>query len=382
MKFMVARQEFTDLISYAQSIVSQKPPIPMLANVLLEAKDNTLTMTATDLTVGVRRQCNCKVTQPGTVALPLRVLNPLIRELTADMLELTVDQKACAAIVAGTSTFKVHGMSAEGFPQLPDFTSALKIELKQSELKDLFFRTSFAVSKEESRYVFTGVCLQVQGGTLLLIGTDGKRLARASHPLTIDPEAKAECIIPLKAVEEIVKGMKNDDQPITLSLMPDKIAAEAANTLITSKLLVGDYPDVDRVIPKEIVSYVPLHREELASLLRQVSLFTTDANHSARFTFAAGELQLMANKMEVGEGNVSMPVNYENSQFDIAFNPHFFLDILRHCKKEVVLFGYSDSFNPGIILDGEEKLQPGSAYPPLLYVLMSMRLSEASHEAR
>ena len=148
--------------------------------------------------------------------------------------------------------------------------------------------------------------------------------------------------------------------------MDDKIAVDATKNTIITKLLSGSYPDVSRVIPEESDVTVALHREELMSLLRQISLFTPDSNHSVRFIFSDGNLQLAANNAEVGTAKVNMPVNYNGEALQIAFNPGFFLDILRHSKDETVNIGLTDAFNPGVITDTSSAL----------CVLMPMRLHE------
>lgn len=173
-----------------------------------------------------------------------------------------------------------------------------------------------------------------------------------------------------------MKNLNDDDATALVYVFGDKIAVDAGDILIMTKLLSGEYPDVDKVIPKETPHLVALHRDELTQLLRQISLFTNDTSHSVRFTFLPGELQLTANTTDIGEGKVSMPVNYQGSRFDIAFNPHFFLDLLRHSKNETVTMGFSDPFNPGVIVDSSIAKLEGTDFPTPLFVLMPMRLGD------
>jgi DNA polymerase-3 subunit beta len=296
-----------------------------------------------------------------------------VRELTTVNLEISTNSNEITTVIAGSSRFKLNGMSKADYPSLPDLSQANSFEMKQSELKDLLYRTSFAVSKEDNRYVLTGVFMHIANSWVTFIGTDGKRLARARHPIAVDPTFIGQAIIPIKAVDEIFKNL-SEEVDVKISLMADKVAVEANQMRILTKLLSGDYPDVNRVIPEKSEIIVTLHREELSSLLRQISLFTADHNHSVRFTFAAGELKLTANTMDVGEGDVSMPVNYDGPKLEIAFNPGFFIDILRHCKGETVIMGLTDAYNPGIITDSENLINPLETSP--LFVIMPMRLSE------
>lgn len=374
MKFVISTQELNFLISKCLNIIPLKPTIPLLANFLFEARDNELIITATDLTVGIRCCTEVKVFEEGSTTLPAKKFAQLVRELTSVNLEVKTNANEITEIKAGSSRFKLHGMSKDQFPALPDLEKALHFTVKQADLKDVLFRTSFAVSREDNRYVLTGTLLQILNGQATFIGTDGKRMARAIHAIDIDRSFAGNFIIPIKAVEEIFKNL-NDEGDVKVYLMPDKVGVEMNNALIITKLLSGDYPDVARVIPATAETAVILHREELMTLLRQISLFTLENNHSVRFTLSDGELKLAANANTIGEGKVSMAANYHGPQVEIAFNPTYFLDILRHSKGETVTMGVTDSYNPGVITDQEmTSFVTANATP--LFVLMPMRLSE------
>lgn len=376
MKFVIATQELNYLINKCLNAVAQKSTIPILSNFLIEAINDELIITATDLTVGVRCFTEAKILEEGATTLPARRLAQLMRELTAVNVEITTNANEVTEILANTSRFKLNGMSKNEFPALPDVSDSTHFKIKQSTLKDVLYRTSFAVSREDNRYVLTGVCLQIANGIASFIGTDGKRLAKSETSLNIDKSFHGTFVIPLKAVEEILKNL-GEEGDATVFLMTDKIAVESSNTIIITKLLTGEYPDVNRVIPSETGITVNLHREELMTLLRQISLFTAENNHSVRFTFNDGELNLTATTMEIGEGKVSMAVNYSGQKLEIAFNPNYFLDILRHSKNETISMGLTDPYNPGLISDREGKSEKTEEENPnSLFVLMPMRLSE------
>ncbi|MBS0655359.1 MAG: DNA polymerase III subunit beta [Verrucomicrobia bacterium] len=375
MHFIISRQELAELLSSLQNIVAQKTPVPILSNFSIEALDSRLIMTATDLTVGLRCVGSAKVITPGSTTLPARRFAQLVRELTSSHLEIVVNDKDIAQVTANASTFRLHGLPKAEFPDLPDLTGATQIIFKQGELKEALYRTAFAVSKEDHRFALTGVFCQLVNNTAIFVGTDAKRLARASISFEGSSELQNECIIPIKAVDEILKMLTNDEEPAKVSILEDKIAVEANECIVITKLLFGDYPDVDQVIPKQSSWVVLLHREELMSLLRQIALFITEDSHSVRFTFTNGELYLNANTIDIGEGRVSMPVNYHGPRFDIAFNPLYFLDILRRSKEEIVSLGFTDPYNPSLIVDGELTVDQ-KALPNPLCVLMPLRLNE------
>ncbi len=364
MKVIIPRLDLVSLIGKIQNIVAAKPSIPILANVLIEAIDDQLIISATDLTVSIRAYAEAKVVEEGAITLPARRFFQLIRELTSSTIEIHSSLTDMASINAGTSHFKVNGMHKNEFPALPDLSDGVYLSLTSPLLKEMLSRTVFAAARDDTRQVLNGVYLQQANQTAIFIGTDGKRLAKIHVPVDLPPEQTGSYIIPLKAVDEMIRILDNKEDLAKLTLMTDKIGIEVGSVTLISKLLSGQYPDVSRVIPEKKQNAISLHREELISLLRQVSLFIADSSSSVRFTFTSGELHLSAVSGEIGEGKVNMPVNYGGEKLDIAFNPNFFLDILRHSKDETVHFNASDSYNPGLITDSSTAE----------FVIMPMRL--------
>ncbi len=366
MKFVVSKQDLIELIRKIQNVVPQNATVPILSHFLIEAESDELILTATDLTVGARAHLPAKVKEKGAISLPSRRFFQLLRELTDTNLEVSASPGEMAQIQTGSSSFRLHGMDKSEYPALPDMSQATQFKISGGILKEMLFRTSFAVSKEESRYVLTGVLMRVKEGKAIFVGTDGKRLAKSETQVPLPADFSGDYILPLKAVDELLKSV-DDNAEATIYLSEDKVAVESGNGILISKLLSGDYPDFEQVIQTEAEIFVTLHREELITLLRQISLFTSDSSHSVRFTFVPGELILTANSADIGDGKVSMPINYQGEKLEIAFNPHFFLDILRHSKDETVTLRISDPYNPGVITDSSAGL----------FVIMPMRLSDA-----
>lgn len=371
MKVVISKQELVNAISKIQTLISNKPAIPILSNILIETGNDQLIITATDLTTSMRTATPAKVIQGGSIALPARKFFQLVREITAPQLKLSLISPEMAEILAGSSVFKIKGMHKNEFPTIPEFHGKAQINFVPSVFKEILSKTSFAAARDDSRYVLNGLLLQINNGEASFIGTDGKRLAKTHTKIDLDPSFQSSYIIPLKAIEEMIRMLDENSAKATLSLMTDKVFLENGLLSLTTKLLSGQYPDVERVIPTENPISVALHRDELASLLRQVSLFTSDSSGSVKFSFADGALNLTANSSEIGEGAVSMPVDYHKEKLDIAFNPHFFLDILRHSKDETVTFSLSNSYNPGVIIDSTGAF----------FVIMPMRLNENTETA-
>lgn len=368
MQVVIDRGELLGLIGRLQSIVSSKPTIPILANVLIEAYDDQLVISATDLTVSMRAYTEAKVAKEGAITLPARRFFQLVRELTSPQIELISENGDIAFIHSDSSRFRLNGMHKSEFPSLPDFSSANHFTMDCADLHELLSKTAFAAAKDDSRHVLNGILMQLSSNQVTFVGTDGKRLAKVHTNLPNDCES-GDYLIPLKAVEEMIKALDTESE-VKMSLHADKVAIDVGSTCLMTKLLAGQFPNVERVIPDTPSHTVSLHREELITLLRQVSLFATDKNQSVHFIFSPSELHLVAASSEIGEGKVNMPIDFGGERLEIAFNPSYFLDILRHCSDETVKFGLTDSFNPGLITDSSTAL----------FVIMPMRLS-VSHEA-
>lgn len=352
MKILISRLDLVALASRIQTIVPSRPSTPILSNVLIEAVDDQLILSATDLTVSARTFTNAEVVQEGAVVLPARQLFQLIREIPSPMIEMHVSPTGIATLNAGSSRFKIHGMQPQEFPLLPHFSGSIEIEFSSVTLKELLGRTSFAAARDLAKPILQSVCLQWIDQTWTFLSTDGKRIAtmHTEYPAPSEDHARTY-VIPLKAIDEIVRLLDEKEEKVRLCLLSDKIALETGSVTLMTKLLSGHYPDVARILPQRQASPLLLHREELISLLRQVILFTSEKGCSVKFSFTSGELRLCASDSALGEGTVAMPVNYEGERLDIAFNPHFVLDALRHIKDETIQLHLIDPYNPGLITD-------------------------------
>jgi len=368
MKLVISHRTLLNLIGKIQSVVPTKPALPILNNVLLEAKHDQLILTATDLTLSAQVFGDAEVQAEGAMTIPAKTFFQLVRELRASDVEIHAQTPETAFINSGASHFKLSGMNKSEFPTFPDMNEAVQIEIDAKLLREMLTRCAFAAARDDNRQVLNGILLEHKDGVATFIGTDGKKLARIYTEVKLPEGHTASYVIPLKAVEEIIKLMDTKEAGCKLSLMPDKIGVEIGAATLVMKLLNGQYPDVNRVMPKKADHPLALHREEMMSLLRQISLFAEGQNHAIRCTFAPGELHLSAMHGSVGEGKVSMPVNYSGDKMDVAFNPNFFLEILKHCKDDVVNFSLIDAFNPFLITDSTTAS----------FVLMPMRLEHAN----
>jgi DNA polymerase-3 subunit beta len=247
MKAVVSKSDLVAMIGKIQNIVALKPAIPILANILIEAVDDQVIISATDLTVSMRCFMEAKVIEEGSISLPGKKLFQLIRELTSPQIKISASVSEIAEITTGTSVFKINGMNKAEFPQLPDLNGSPEVTLPSSVLKEMLSKTAFSAAREDSRYMLGGVQCTIADQKVSFIGTDGKRLAKSSAACGAESQVRGQYVIPLKAVEEMVKILDDSDASVSLSLAPDKIALEAGSQTLIAKLLSGQFPDVERV---------------------------------------------------------------------------------------------------------------------------------------
>jgi DNA polymerase III subunit beta len=351
MKFTIPRLDLLNIISKIPSIIPTNPALPVLVNVLLEVSNNELVLIATDLTISMRACAEVAEEKNGSITLPARKFFQLIRELTAPSVLIDTLNSEAAYITSGSSHFKLSGMPKTEFHSFPDCADSKALTIASGVLKEALTRSAFAAARDDNRQVLNGVLLDKKGNTLTFVGTDGKKLARIFVDIDSGEEEGCSCLIPLKAVEEIIKILDTKEGPAKIFFLPNKIGIQTGNVTLITKLLNGKYPNIDNFIPEKSKEPINLHREELMSLLRQVSLFTTEENLAVHFTFKNGELLVTTASGSVGEGNGSMAVNYKEESLNAAFHPNFFLDILRHSKDETIQLSITDSYNPTLLTD-------------------------------
>ncbi len=364
MKFSATKEKLLEGLQQVQNVVSTRTTLPILSNVLLQAKGGEVLLTTTDLDVGVRGAFEASVEKDGATTLPARRLFTIIRELPSSEVSIEVDGKNAASIRSGQSFFKILGLPEEEFPPLPKFDSAKVVTIRQKDLRDGLRKTSYAISTDETRYVLNGLLFSFKENKLTLVATDGRRLAMVDIELEFPKSHEADIIVPTKAVTELGR-LLGEDGEVKVSVGSGQIAFDLNNTLLVSKLIEGNYPNYKQVIPTETKERVTLERETFLNSLRRVSLLASDKSNSIKLNFSKNNIDITANTPEVGEAKESLPVAYKGRDFSIAFNPEFLMAPLRALGEDEVFLDLIDEMSPGVL-----KIQT-----PFLYVLMPMRIS-------
>src|SRR2546429_992210 len=242
MKFSVTKEKLLEGLQQVQNVVSTRTTLPILSNVLLQAKEGAVHVAATDLDVGVRGAFEASVEKEGATTLPARRLFTIIRELPSSEVSVEVDGKNAASIRSGQSFFKILGLPEEEFPPLPKFENAKNVTIPQKDLRDGLKKTSYAISTDETRYVLNGVLFSFKENKLTLVATDGRRLAMAEIELEFPRSHETDLIIPTKAVTELQR-LLTDDGEVNVRVGTGQIQFDLNKTLIVSNVIEGNYPN-------------------------------------------------------------------------------------------------------------------------------------------
>lgn len=364
MQFSCDRTALTDALHILQNVVGTNTTLPILSNILIEITDKKeLTLTATNLELGIQFKLDVTGSEDGTCTLPGRKLYEITREMAGDTIEVEISSDYIGIIKSGSAVYRLMGLAADEYPRLPRLDKVHTAKVNADTLKDLLKKTSYAISSDETRYVLNGVFFVVSKGDIVVVATDGRRLAMVKEGTDIDPNLEASIIIPAKTVSELMRIL-HGDQEIEILFSETQVGFRVGSMLMISRLIEGKFPNYDQVIPKKTKETVSLDREEFMSIIRRVALINSSKSNLVKFRFHDGTLTLSASNPDIGEAKDDMDVEYKGDDFSIAFNPNYMIDALKILEDESVHFEFSDSTAPGVLKSGDV----------FTYVIMPMKL--------
>lgn len=372
MKILCSRVELSKGIQTVQNIVSTKTTLPILSHILMETKENQLRLASTDLETGIECLIPAKILEKGGITVPARKIGEIVRELPEAEVNLTVKDKMIT-LDCQKGVFKIAGLGKEDFPKLPQLEENRSFVLKQNILKEMFRKTSFAVSHDETRYALNGIFFVIKENKLKLVATDGRRLAYIERKVKIPRDVEGEVIVPAKASNEISRILDEGKGELKIILGENQIAFHLDNIRLVSRLIEGHFPDYQKVIPKKSKEKVCLTREPFLLALKRVSVLTSEKSSSVRLDISKNRILLATTASEIGEAREELDLDYEGEDISTAFNPVYMLDFLKNEEEEKICLELTDSLSPGLMRpaisdkerSGEEKY---------LYVIMPMKL--------
>jgi len=371
MQFSVSKGALLKELNLLQGIVEKKSTIPILSNVLIEtANDSMISLVATDLDVSLQTECAAESSRAGSIVLQAKKLFEIVRNLPDAEINFAKEDNDWVKIVCASSEFRIVGQAKEHFPSTPKAEKA-GVTIPGAVLHGLINRTVFAITQEESRYALNGALLSFGEGRLQMVATDGHRLALAAASLDQALDGSAEpvkVIVPKKALVELAKLTAGVDEDLELCRDENHLYFEIQNRHLTSRMLAGQFPNYDLVLPKNNDKSITLNVDRIAQAIKRAALMADERSHGVKVDLSNGKLSITSQSADVGEAKEVIPLDYTGDNLSIGFNAQYVLDFLGVVGTDDVLFEFKDEQSPALLRPS------GDGQADYKYVVMPMRL--------
>ena len=365
MKLTAAREELLAPLQSVIGVVERRQTMPVLANVLLGARDNKLSVTGTDLEVELVATCAVSVQQPGDITVPGRKLLDIFRSLPEKVSVMLSTEGERVSVRAGRSRFTLSSLPASEFPLVEEINAQQTLTMPQGEFRRLIDKTHFAMAQQDVRYYLNGLLLETDGKALRAVATDGHRLALCETELSGKARTSQQVIVPRKGVLELQRILGTENN-IELAVGTNHVRAQIGEIRFTSKLIDGRFPEYARVIPSNPPKTVEADRENLRQALQRTAILSNEKYRGIRLTARPDLLTLQAHNPEQEEAEDQVEVSYKGEEVEIGFNVNYLLDALSAIEGDKVQIGLTDS-NSSCLIHA-----PGTMHTR--YVVMPMRL--------
>lgn len=371
MKFSIAQNNLLEALQKISGVVPTRSATPILENILFELEDQKLKITGTDLEVSITTEVSTKeMEETGAIALPSRVITEMIRSLPDIPIQFELDERNKVKITTDKGFYQVTGISKENFPEIPLFSGESAFEVKNDILNRMFSKTIFAVSSDELRPALMGVFLQILGSELRMVATDGHRLSKIIDKSFHCEESPVRIIIPPKAVQIALKNI--EEQGTTKLIVNENGLYIIFNkTTLYTRLVEGEYPDYERVIPRDNDKKMTVDKDLLIDSVRRVSLFSSALTHQIRFSLSPSKLTVFSEDRDIGgEAREELMVEYKDESMEIGYNAQYLLDVLKHVDTDEVTFSLKSPIHAALVNPSQEKQEES-----FLMLLMPIKLS-------
>jgi DNA polymerase-3 subunit beta len=333
--------------------VEPRQTLPILANVLLEAEGESVRMTATDLEVGARVSVPAKVGGKGAITVSARKLAEIVKELPAAAVALKVTENVTVSLRCGGAAYRLVGLAPDDFPPVVPASPQSWVTLEAKILREMLTQTSFAVSHDETRYALNGVLFVFQGKDVRMVATDGHRLALSTRSLG-QAIPSATGIVPRKAVTEIMRVLGAGEE-VQIAITENQFVLQMPNFVMTARLIEGQFPNYDAVIPRTQPGRLSAPRSSLTAALRRVAVMAEERNKPVKLALSPGSLKVTASSQELGEAEEILEVEYAGEEMVLGFNSRYLLEAMAALDKDQVMFEIKDAQSPGVIKSVEDE---------------------------
>jgi len=352
MELVVSKADLLRELQLFQGIVERKNTIPILANVLIDAEEDHLSLLATDLEVGLRSRCAASITTPGTITIPAKKLFEIVRSLPETDIRIESDEGA-VKVAADRFSSRMQTLPKEDFPVLPEPDLSTKVMLPRAELREMITKTQFAITAEDTRYFLNGALFVIEPKGLLLVATDGHRLAMISaqrgKKTKKNSGTKEQVILPKKTLLELGRLMADGESEIGYVKGENHLFFSVGSRVLISRMIDGQFPAYEKVLPKDNDKKVVFERERLMSAVKRVALLSNERSRVVKFEIGKNSVQVVSNSPEIGEAREELLIDYEGESVQICFNAQYVLDFLGAVQTDTVELGFKDEMTQAIM---------------------------------
>jgi DNA polymerase-3 subunit beta len=372
MELVVRKNELLRELQLFQGIVERKNTIPILANVLMEAKGDEVRMLATDLEVALRSRCQASVAKGGSLTLPAKKLYEIIKALPETEVTIQEDKNG-VKVTAERFDSRMQTLPREDFPTLPEGTGNGRATLARSSMKEMVAKTQFAITGEDTRYFLNGALFVLRPDNMSLVATDGHRLAlvtvtRDGQDVGIGSGEELKKILPKKTLLELGKLLTEGDGDILYESGENHLFFEVAGRVLVSRMIDGQFPAYERVIPKGNDKLIEFERERLTNAVKRVALLSNERSRAVKFEIDKGKVEVTSSSSEFGEAREQLLVDYTGAAMTISFNAQYVLDFLNVVETDIVSLSLKDEVSQAV-------MKPvGADGYDYTYVIMPMRI--------
>src|ERR1043166_5337911 len=370
MELVVRKNDLLRELQLFQGIVERKNTIPILANVLMEAKGDQVSFLATDLEVGLRSKCAAMVSKNGALTLPAKKFYEIIKSLPETDVRIA-EEKGGVKVAADRFDSRMQTLPREDFPTLPESGGAPSATLPRAALKEMVAKTQFAITGEDTRYFLNGALFVLRPDTMSLVATDGHRLALVTVPRDAKGKSGADevkAILPKKTLGELSRLLQESDADIEYERGENHLFFSVGDRLLISRMIHGQFPAYERVIPKGNDKHIEFERDRLTNAVRRVALLSNERSRAVKYQVEKNKVDVMSSSPDVGEAHETLPVDYTGGAMQICFNAQYVLDFLSAVSSDVVSLDLKDEVSQAV-------MKPvGAEGYDYTYVIMPMRV--------
>jgi len=369
MELVARKADLVRELQFFQQIVERKNTIPILANVLLEANGEEVKFLATDLEVGLRSKCQASISKSGSLTLPAKKLYEIVKALPETDVRIEQDKNG-VKVAADRFDSRMQTLPREDFPTLPDASGSFSATLPRDVIKQMIAKTQFAITGEDTRYFLNGALFILKPDSMSLVSTDGHRLALVSVPRDAAGSKSEEerVILPRKTLLELARLLAESDGDIRYERGENHLFFDIGGRLLISRMIDGQFPAFERVIPKSNDKRVEFDRDRLTSAVRRVALLSNERSRAVKFQIDKGKVEIASSSPEFGEAKEQLPVDYTAAPVTICFNAQYVVDFLGAVETDSVALDFKDEMSQAVMSPvGAE----GYSYT---YVIMPMRV--------